>query len=104
MSDIVDQTPAQLLIKEMGITEETVARRRRIVGLDEADLGRIASVKEIVQGQLDALTAIFFDHLASIEEGRPVTGSPASLQRSTQASVWPERMSTPPSRAISGKT
>ena len=30
-------------------------------------------------------------------------GRPASLQRSTAASVWPERMSTPPSLAISGK-
>ena len=29
---------------------------------------------------------------------------PASRQRSTAASVWPERISTPPSRAISGKT
>ena len=33
----------------------------------------------------------------------PTGGSPASLQRSTAASVWPERISTPPSRAISGK-
>jgi hypothetical protein len=28
----------------------------------------------------------------------------ARRQRSTAASVWPERISTPPSRAISGKT
>src|SRR3954470_10096710 len=34
----------------------------------------------------------------------PTGGSPASLHRSTAASVWPERISTPPSRAISGKT
>ena len=34
----------------------------------------------------------------------PTGGSPASLQRSTAASVWPERISTPPSLAISGKT
>ena len=31
-------------------------------------------------------------------------GRPASLQRSTAASVWPERMSTPPSLATRGKT
>ena len=31
-------------------------------------------------------------------------GKPASLQRSTAASVWPERISTPPSLATSGKT
>ena len=34
----------------------------------------------------------------------PTGGRPASRQRSTAASVWPERISTPPSRAISGKT
>ncbi len=31
-------------------------------------------------------------------------GRPARRHRSTAASVWPERVSTPPSRAISGKT
>ncbi len=34
----------------------------------------------------------------------PTGGRSASRQRSTQASVWPERMSTPPSLATSGKT
>ena len=37
-------------------------------------------------------------------EMTPTGGSPLSLQRSTAASVWPERSSTPPSRAISGNT
>ena len=34
----------------------------------------------------------------------PTGGRPASRHRSTQASVWPERISTPPSLATSGKT
>ncbi len=34
----------------------------------------------------------------------PTGGSSARRHRSTAASVWPERMSTPPSRAMSGKT
>src|SRR6267142_5315751 len=34
----------------------------------------------------------------------PTAGKPASRQRSTQASVWPERISTPPFLATSGKT
>src|ERR1700733_1382034 len=34
----------------------------------------------------------------------PTGGRPESLQRSTAASGWPERSSTPPSRAISGNT
>ena len=34
----------------------------------------------------------------------PIDGRSANLQRSIAASVCPERISTPPSRAISGKT
>ena len=34
----------------------------------------------------------------------PTGDTPASRQRSTQASVWPERISTPPSLATSGNT
>src|SRR5690349_21793274 len=37
-------------------------------------------------------------------DSTPTAGSPASRQRSMQASVWPERISTPPSRATSGNT
>src|ERR1700681_1522660 len=37
-------------------------------------------------------------------ESTPTGGSPARRQRSMQASVWPERISTPPSLATSGKT
>src|ERR1043166_7062400 len=37
-------------------------------------------------------------------ESTPTGGRPASRQRSMQASVWPERISTPPSRATSGNT
>jgi rsbT co-antagonist protein RsbR len=82
--DIADHTPAQLLVQEMGITEDNVARRRRIVGLDAQDLVRIASLKDLILSQLDELTATFFDHLASIDEGRPVTGNRAALERARQ--------------------
>src|SRR6266446_1606587 len=37
-------------------------------------------------------------------ESTPTGGRPASRHRSMHASVWPERISTPPSRATSGKT
>ena len=37
-------------------------------------------------------------------DSTPTGGRPASRQRSTQASVWPERISTPPCRATSGNT
>ena len=42
--------------------------------------------------------------LSSVRTSTPTGGRPASRHRSTQASVWPERISTPPSRATSGNT
>jgi rsbT co-antagonist protein RsbR len=82
--DIADQTPAQLLSQEMGITDESVARRRRIVGLEPRDSTRIASVKDMILSRSEELSAAFFDYLAGIDEGRPVIGNRAALDRARQ--------------------
>jgi rsbT co-antagonist protein RsbR len=82
--DIADQTPAQLLSKSMGIDDENVARRRRIVGLGPQDVARIGAVKDLILGRIDDLTAVFFDYLAGMEEGRPVIGNRAALERARQ--------------------
>jgi rsbT co-antagonist protein RsbR len=82
--DITEQTPAQLLSKEMGITDEAVARRRRLVGLEAQDLARISSVKALILSRIEELTAVFFDYLAGMEEGRPVTGNRVALERAKQ--------------------
>jgi len=82
--DIVNQTPAQLLMKEMGMSDDHVARRRRIVGLDADDLARLSSIKDLVVSQVEELTNIFFDYLAGIEEGRPVVGNRSALERARQ--------------------
>jgi rsbT co-antagonist protein RsbR len=82
--NVADQTPAQLLSKDMGISDENVARRRRIVGLEPQDVARIASIKELILSRSEDLTAVFFDHLAGMDEGRPVTGNRAALERARQ--------------------
>ena len=84
MPDIAGRTPAQLLVQEMGLNEDNIARRKRIVGLDAHDLVRIASLKELIGSQLDQLTAVFFDHLATLDEGRPVTANRSALERARQ--------------------
>ena len=84
MPEIADQTPAQLLSKEMGITDENVARRRRIVGLEPQDVARIGSVKDLILSRTEDLTAVFFDYLAGMDEGRPLTGNRAALERARQ--------------------
>jgi rsbT co-antagonist protein RsbR len=82
--DIAYQSPAQLLSIEMGINDENVARRRRIVGLDQQDVARIASVKDMILSHSEDLTAAFFDYLAGMEEGRPLTGNRTALERARQ--------------------
>lgn len=84
MADIAGRTPAQLLVREMGISEDNIARRKRIVGLDAPDLIRIASLKDLIASQLDQLTAVFFDHLAALDEGRPLTANRSALERARQ--------------------
>jgi rsbT co-antagonist protein RsbR len=84
VADLVDQTPAQLLINEMELTEDNVARRQRAVGLEAPDLARISSVKDLLLNQLDELTNVFFDHLADMEEGRVVTGNRVAAERARQ--------------------
>lgn len=84
MSDIADRTPTQLLMMEMGITEEDLARRKRIVELESSDLGRIASLRDLVTTQSEALAGVFFDYLAALEEGRVVTNNRAAMERARQ--------------------
>jgi rsbT co-antagonist protein RsbR len=68
----------------MGIPDAGVARRRRIVGLEAEDLVRISSIKDLVLGQVEGLTNVFFDYLAGLEEGRPVVGNRSGLERARQ--------------------
>jgi rsbT co-antagonist protein RsbR len=82
--DIVEPTPTQLFVQEMGMTEDNVARRRRIVGLEARDLSRIASLKDLLLSQLEPLTNVFFDYLAANEEGRPLTNNRVALERARQ--------------------
>jgi len=84
VSDIAEQTPAQLLSREMGISEQNVARRRRIVSLEPADVARIVAIKDVVTSRTEELTSAFFDYLASMDEGRVITGNRAALERARQ--------------------
>src|SRR5882724_9578086 len=84
MVNIADQSPAQVLSKEMGLTAPAVERRKRVVGLDGGDLERIAAIKEIVLAHTDEYTSAFFDYLSSLEEGRAVLANRAVAGRARQ--------------------
>jgi len=84
MADLVNQTPAQLLSREMGMTEQSVERRKRIVGLTAQDLERIAAIRDLVHAHIEEYTAVFFDYLAALDEGRPVLTNRSVAERARQ--------------------
>jgi rsbT co-antagonist protein RsbR len=65
----------------MGLSEQNVERRRRIIGLDAQDLARIASIKELVVAHVDEATAVFFDYLAGLDEGRALLSNRSLAQQ-----------------------
>lgn len=81
MVDLADQSPIQLLMREMGMNESNVARRRQIVGLQPEDLTRIASVREVLLKHVDEYVDLFFDHLSGLDEGRVLMGNRALSER-----------------------
>ncbi len=80
----IQSSATQALMREMGFTDATIERRKRIVGLVPADLVRIAAVREIVVAHTDDYVATFFNHLAALDEARPLMTSRALVERARQ--------------------
>jgi rsbT co-antagonist protein RsbR len=78
------QTAQQTLMHEMGLDDAAIERRKRIVGLEPADLGRIAAIREVVREHTEELMAAFFNHLTGLEEARPLLASRALLDKARQ--------------------
>src|SRR3954471_8361034 len=70
MHELPQQGSELVLMREMGVTEQDIDRRKKLVGLGPDDLGRIASLKDVIRQHVEEFTAVFFNHLASIDEGR----------------------------------
>jgi len=68
----------------MGLTEDAVEQRLRIVSLGADDLRRIAAIRDIVASNIDQFTAAFFDYLTTLEEGRPLTGNRVLLEKARE--------------------
>src|SRR4051812_41035878 len=66
VADFTEQSPTQLLMRDMGLTDENIERRKKMVGLQAEDLGNIATIQELVAAQVEPLVAIFFDYLAGL--------------------------------------
>jgi rsbT co-antagonist protein RsbR len=84
MADQIQQSASQLLIQQMGIDDANIERRKKIVGLEPADLSRIAAIKDVVTRNIEGLTAAFFDHLSTLDEAHALMASRALLEKSRQ--------------------
>jgi rsbT co-antagonist protein RsbR len=77
-----DRTPTGLsLMQYMEMSDASIERRRKIVGLEPADIQRIESIADIVIDHAEDYTNAFFNHLANLEEGRQLISNRPLLNK-----------------------
>jgi rsbT co-antagonist protein RsbR len=81
MTEQTTSLASQALMQEMGIGGQDIARRKRIVGLEDEDVRRIVALKDLVEQGADRFTDAFFDYLSGLEEGRALSGHRPILER-----------------------
>jgi rsbT co-antagonist protein RsbR len=84
MIDRTQQSTSQTLMREMGLDDATIERRKRIVGLEPADMGRIAAIRDLVALHTEDYVAAFFNHLSGLDEARPLLASAAIVEKARQ--------------------
>lgn len=70
----------QTLMRDIGLTDHGIERRKRVVGIDAADLKNVTELREIVVRHEIELCSAFFEYLAGVEEARGLLGSPTLLE------------------------
>lgn len=81
MSDQIDDSAVAIAMREMGVNESTVERRKKIVALESSDLARIGTIAEIVRPRVEQYTATFFDYLTGQEEARSLLSNRSLLDK-----------------------
>ena len=62
------------VMANMGITDQDIERRKRLVGLDANDAQRVAKIRPLITEHADELTRAFFHYLSGFEEARVLLG------------------------------
>ena len=62
------------VMSNLGITESDLARRKQFVGIGPEDHERLAAIRELIAKNADALTDVFFQHLAGLSEAKVLLG------------------------------
>ena len=81
MTDQTQPGTMPLLMRDMGLTDAAIERRRRLVGFEPADLARIAAVKDVVTRHAEHYVETFFNHLSGLDEARPLMASRTLLEK-----------------------
>jgi rsbT co-antagonist protein RsbR len=68
-------------MREMGVTERNIGRRKHIVGLDAADLERLSAIRELMVKNRDEYADVFFHYLSTLDEARELMADPTFEQR-----------------------
>ncbi|MEX3958026.1 protoglobin domain-containing protein [Trinickia sp. EG282A] len=76
-----EQREALTLMHQMGLSDGAIDRRKKIVGLESTDVTRIAAIRDPVLHRLDEYAGIFFDHLAGLDEARPLLQNNALAEK-----------------------
>jgi rsbT co-antagonist protein RsbR len=85
MTDQSQLSASQSLMREMGLNEGNIERRQKIVGFSTAtDQPRLAAIRDLVTQNAEDYMTTFFNHLAGIEEARPLIASHAIVDRARQ--------------------
>jgi len=77
MGDGTQMTAPRSLMNDMGLSNQNIERRQKIVGLDAADLARIKAMQDLVARDADDFVKVFFNYLAGLDEARPLTSNRA---------------------------
>jgi len=87
MPDHFATLPDGQLAKDMGLTEESVERRQRVVGLGPDDMPRIARIRDLVSRHAEEHAAVFFSFLSTLDEARDLMRNRDALEAARKLKV-----------------
>jgi rsbT co-antagonist protein RsbR len=70
MADRTVPLARQAVMDAMGLTPQEIERRKRVAGISQADVGHIATIKNLIVQHVEDFTRTFFDSLSVLEEAK----------------------------------
>src|SRR4051812_22712612 len=74
----------QALRNQMGMTEQDIEHRKKMIGLDAADVRRLQALHDLVGPRVEEFTSDFFGRLAGLDEARGMMANRAVADRARE--------------------